>query len=94
MVWPIVVVSLAMLLAVISLVIALFVGVPPAESGRIIEAMVKSQAIGKAIALFLIVPTIAVLSAMDKINGAAAIAALSAIAGYVLGGVGLEQAVR
>jgi hypothetical protein len=33
-----------------------------------------------------VVPAIALLALLDKINGAAAIAALSAIAGYVLGG--------
>ena len=93
-IWPVIAVSMGMLLAFVGLVVALFAVVPRDRAAQIVQTMVESHAVGRGIALFLIVPTIAVLAALDKINGAAAIAALSAIAGYVLGGVGIEQAVR
>ena len=94
MIWPVIAVSMGMLLAFVGLVVALFAEMPRDRVGQIVQTMVETHAVGRGIALFLIVPTIAVLAALDKINGAAAIAALSAIAGYVLGGVGIEQAVR
>jgi hypothetical protein len=41
--------------------------------------------------LFLIIPTITILCVRDKISGEATLAALSAIAGYVLGGAQAGQ---
>jgi hypothetical protein len=48
--------------------------------------MIEGRVVSRGIVLFLIVPTIAVLCVQDKITGEAALAALSAIAGYILGG--------
>jgi hypothetical protein len=48
--------------------------------------MIEARIIQRGIVLFLIVPTIALLCLQDKISGEAALAALSAIAGYILGG--------
>jgi hypothetical protein len=47
--------------------------------------MIEGRIISRAIALFLIIPSIALLCLQDKIHGDAALAALSAIAGYILG---------
>jgi hypothetical protein len=51
-----------------------------------VKEMIEGRIIARAIVLFLIIPIIAVLCAADKITGEAALAALSAIAGYILGG--------
>ena len=52
--------------------------------------MIEGRIISRAIVLFLIVPIIALLCVEDKISGEAALAALSAIAGYILGGTGTQ----
>ena len=54
-------------------------------SDATVRQMIEGRIISRAIALFLIVPTIALLCLQDKIHGDAALAALSAIAGYILG---------
>jgi hypothetical protein len=51
-----------------------------------VNQMIEARIIQRGIVLFLIVPTIALLCLQDKISGEAALAALSAIAGYILGG--------
>jgi hypothetical protein len=51
-----------------------------------VREMIEGRIIARAIVLFLVIPIIAVLCAADKITGEAALAALSAIAGYILGG--------
>ena len=55
-------------------------------SDSAVREMIEGRIIARAIVLFMIIPTIAVLCAQDKITGEAALAALSAIAGYILGG--------
>jgi hypothetical protein len=60
---------------------------PSADLVKITTAIAEGNAIGRVVALVIIVPAIFVLSVLDRVNGAAAIAALSAIAGYVLGGI-------
>jgi hypothetical protein len=55
-------------------------------SDSTVKEMIEGRIIARAIVLFLIIPIIAVLCAADKITGEAALAALSAIAGYILGG--------
>jgi len=52
-----------------------------------VKSMIEGRIVQRSVVLFLIVPTIAVLCMQDKISGEAALAALSAIAGYVLGGM-------
>lgn len=56
-----------------------------------VRSMIEGRIVQRSIVLFLIVPTIAILCVQDKISGEAALAALSAIAGYVLGGVSSNQ---
>jgi hypothetical protein len=51
-----------------------------------VRAMIEGRIIARAVVLFLIIPTIAILCMQEKISGEAALAALSAIAGYILGG--------
>ena len=47
--------------------------------------MIEGKIVSRAIVLFLVVPTIAILCVQERITGEAAMAALSAIAGYILG---------
>jgi hypothetical protein len=56
------------------------------HSDNTVQNMIEGRVVSRGIVLFLIVPTIAVLCVQDKITGEAALAALSAIAGYILGG--------
>lgn len=56
------------------------------HSDNTVQNMIEGRIVSRGIVLFLIVPTIAVLCVQDKITGEAALAALSAIAGYILGG--------
>jgi hypothetical protein len=55
-------------------------------SDATVRQMIEGRIISRALVLFLIVPTIALLCLQDRISGEAALAALSAIAGYILGG--------
>jgi hypothetical protein len=55
-------------------------------SDTAVRSMIEGRIISRAIVLFLIIPTIAILCLEDKISGEATIAALSAITGYILGG--------
>jgi hypothetical protein len=52
-----------------------------------VRSMIEGRIVQRSVVLFLIVPTVAILCMQDKISGEAALAALSAIAGYVLGGM-------
>jgi hypothetical protein len=84
--WPV----LALVIVILGLSIGLaalpIILSPSEEIARITTVVAEGRAIARVVALIIIVPAICVLSMLDKINGAAAIAALSAIAGYVLGG--------
>jgi hypothetical protein len=60
-------------------------------SDATVKQMIEGRIISRALVLFLIVPTIALLCLQDRISGEAALAALSAIAGYILGGSGPGQ---
>jgi hypothetical protein len=60
-------------------------------SDSTVKQMIEGRIIARAIVLFMIVPTIAVLCVNDKISGEAALAALSSIAGYILGGAAASQ---
>jgi len=57
-------------------------------SEQTVKTMNEGKIVSRAIVLFLVVPTIAILCVQDRISGEAALAALSAIAGYILGGTG------
>jgi predicted membrane-bound dolichyl-phosphate-mannose-protein mannosyltransferase len=67
---------------------ALFLA-PAADST--VKEMIEGRIIARAIVLFMIIPIIFVLCAQDKITGEAALASLSAIAGYILGGTTASQ---
>lgn len=60
----------------------------PQEAEHVALALIESRSIGRGLTTFLIVPTIAVLAHTGKVTGEAAIAALSAIAGYMLASAG------
>ena len=82
---------LAVLIVMVCGLVGALVLTAPDKLGEIIRAMVEGHVVSRAVALFLIVPTIASLCLLDKISGEAAVAALSAIAGYILGGAAVEK---
>ena len=55
-------------------------------SDRTVEQMIEGRIVSRAVVLFLVIPTITILCVQERITGEAALAALSAIAGYILGG--------
>src|SRR4249920_19720 len=61
------------------------------HSDTTVGKMIEGRIISRAIVLFLIIPMIAILCLQDKISGEAALAALSAIFGYILGGTQAGQ---
>lgn len=56
-----------------------------------VRAMIEGRIIARAIVLFMIIPVITILCAQERISGESALAALSAIAGYILGGAAAGQ---
>jgi hypothetical protein len=52
--------------------------------GDLAHAIIEGRVIARSVALLLIVPAIVLLTLVDKVSGEAALAALSAIAGYLL----------
>ena len=79
--WPIFAVLAVLVLMAGATVVGSFFA--PVE---ITKAMVEGHIISRAVVVFLIVPTLAILCVQDKISGEAVVASLSAIAGYILGG--------
>ena len=61
------------------------------SSDSTIAKMIEGRIISRAIVLILIIPIIAILCVQERITGEAALAALSAIAGYILGGTQAGQ---
>ncbi len=55
-----------------------------------VQAMIEGKIIARGIVLFLIIPIIAILCVQERITGEAALAALSGIAGYILGGTAVS----
>jgi hypothetical protein len=83
--WP----GLALLAVIMVASTAMVVGISVASgagAGDIGKIIGEAHSISRLVALIVIVPVIMMLTLLDKIQGSAAIAALSAIAGYVLGG--------
>jgi hypothetical protein len=76
--------AVALLVLIAGLVVAGAIFFAP-SSDATVRQMIEGRIISRGIALFLIIPTIALLCLQDKIHGDAALAALSAIAGYILG---------
>jgi hypothetical protein len=58
----------------------------PLRDGSHGPFMVEDERSGTGRALVVIVPSIGVLTILERVEGSAAVAALSAIAGYILGG--------
>lgn len=83
--WPIAIIASSLLLSVTAILVAMIFLLPPEGAAVMALDLAKNHAIGKAIALILIVPTVAILCAVGKITGEAAIGLLGALSGYVLG---------
>ena len=60
-------------------------------SDQAMQQMIEGRIVSRGIVLFLIIPVITILCVEGKITGEAALAALSAIAGYILGGTQAGQ---
>ena len=85
LVWPAAMVLSLILILTIGLVgFALFL--TPSEGVKDLgQAMSEANSITRLVTLVIIVPAIVLLAIIDKIEGGAAAAALSAISGYVFG---------
>ena len=79
--WPIFAV-LVVLLVMVGVITFASLSAPP----EITKAMIEQHTISRAVVIFLVVPTIAILCQQERISGEAAVAALSSIAGFILGG--------
>jgi ABC-type transport system involved in cytochrome c biogenesis permease subunit len=83
--WP----ALALLVIVYILSIAIvavpFLVAPSSEVAQVAIAIARGNGVVRLVALIILVPAIGTLALLDKVNGSAAIAALSAIAGYCFG---------
>lgn len=78
--WPALILLGLLVATSVSVVVVAFL--LPVEYGKLLG---ETRALTRLVAIVVIVPLIGVLAILDKIEGAATIAALSAIAGYILG---------
>jgi hypothetical protein len=85
MLWPGMILLGLIMLTATGLVAVAFLVAPSGAIGDLGHLVGQANSISKLVALIVIVPAIVTLAMLDKINGAATIAALAAIAGYVLG---------
>lgn len=76
---------LALLIVVTSLIVFGSLFFAPSSDSAVRE-MIEGRIIARGIVLYMIIPIIFVLCVQERITGEAALAALSAIAGYILGG--------
>jgi uncharacterized membrane protein YqaE (UPF0057 family) len=83
--WPLALIASSLLLSVTAIVVVTMLLLPAEGAATVAADLVRNHALGKAISLVLIVPTIGVLCAVGKITGEAAIGLLGALSGYVLG---------
>jgi uncharacterized membrane protein YqaE (UPF0057 family) len=83
--WPLAIITSSLLVSVTAIVVVTMLLLPAEGAASVALDLAKNHAIGKAITLVLIVPTIGVLCATGKITGEAAIGLLGALSGYVLG---------
>jgi hypothetical protein len=79
--WPVLILLALILLLSIGLVAVAFFA-PVGEVGKIVG---EAHGVTRLVALVVIVPLLGALAILDKIEGPVAAAALSGIAGYVLG---------
>lgn len=77
--------AIGVLIALIFMTSGLFVGGLAFGSPEIVHSLVTGRVVSRALVLFLIVPSVVLLTATGKISGEAALAALSSTGGYVLG---------
>jgi hypothetical protein len=76
---------LLLLFGMVVSLVAVVLWAAPGAVQDVVKPMVEGRVISRTLALFLVIPTVAALTLLDKINGDTAAAVLSAIAGYVLG---------
>lgn len=82
--WPAALLFAVIATAGAALIIVAFVEASAETVHSLAAVMARGQVFGRMIAVLVIVPAIFGLALVDKVEGAAALAALSAIAGYVL----------
>lgn len=85
--WVLVCVVVSSVLSIACIVVGVAL-LPPSEADKIVVALIDRRAIGRGVTLLLIVPSIVLLTVTGKVTGEAAVAALSAIAGYMLASAG------
>jgi hypothetical protein len=85
--WPVVALLGLIVLVSVALVAVAFLSPSGTELGKL---MSEAHAISRLVALIVIVPLLGILTLADKIDGPVAATALSAIAGYVLGGTATQ----
>jgi hypothetical protein len=84
LVWPVLILLALVIISSIGVVaVALFTHIEPTST--IARMIGEGRSLTRMAAVVVITPLIGVLCLTDKVEGSAAIAALSAIAGYVLG---------
>jgi hypothetical protein len=81
--WPAAALLGLIVLVSVALVAVAFLSPAGTELGKLMN---EAHAISRLVALVVIVPLLGILTILDKIDGPVAATALSAIAGYVLGG--------
>lgn len=84
--WPIMTLLVIILATVFGLAALAVLTAPVTDVTALSKAISEGNSIARVVALVIIVPSIFVLTLVGRIDGAVAAAALSGIAGYVLGG--------
>jgi hypothetical protein len=79
--WPTAMLLGLILMSSVGLVVAALFA-PANELGKV---MAEAHGISRLVALLLVIPSIVGLTILDKVEGSAALAALSAVVGYILG---------
>jgi hypothetical protein len=82
--WPVTMLLGLIMLSSIILIVTAFV-VPGEAAHNISKILGEVHGITRLVALIVIVPLIGALAILERVSGEAAVAALSAIAGYTLG---------
>jgi hypothetical protein len=84
--WPILLLLVIILVTSFGLSALPFILSPASELSGITASFAEGHSISRVVTLIVVVPAILMLALRDAELGAAALAALAAIAGYVLGG--------
>ena len=80
--------------AVLAILIAMTGGIVISSlsaSPEIAKAMIEGHIVSRFVVICLVVPIVAILCIQERITGEAAVACLSSIAGYILGGASAGQ---